>query len=103
MPLSRLYMLRIDYQQGDAPDVSVVDPDLVDLAGGRKLPHVYEQRPTRLCLYLPRTEEWTATMRLDQTIVPWSLLWLFFFEEWLTSDEWKGGGEHPLVKMQPRP
>jgi hypothetical protein len=34
-------------------------------------------------------------MRIDQTIVPWAALWLFYFEEWLSSDQWKGGGEHP--------
>jgi hypothetical protein len=33
--------------------------------------------------------------RIDQTIVPWAALWLFYFEEWLSSDQWKGGGEHP--------
>lgn len=34
-------------------------------------------------------------MRLDQTIVPWTMLWLFYFEEWLASGDWKGGGMHP--------
>ena len=34
-------------------------------------------------------------MRVDQTIVPWTTLWLFYFEDWLSSDEWKGGGLHP--------
>jgi hypothetical protein len=34
-------------------------------------------------------------MRIDQTIVPWAILWLFYYEEWLVSDDWKGGGEHP--------
>ena len=34
-------------------------------------------------------------MRIDQTIVPWTILWLFYFEEWLDSNEWKGGGVHP--------
>jgi len=34
-------------------------------------------------------------MRIDQTIVPWAVLWLFYYEEWLVSDRWKGGGEHP--------
>jgi len=94
-PLSRTYQLRIDYRQDDVPQVFVEDPDLVSLAEGRRLPHVYEQRPTRLCLYLPRAREWSGWMRIDQTIVPWSALWLFYFEEWLDSDEWKGGGEHP--------
>ena len=32
-------------------------------------------------------------MRLDQTVVPWTSLWLFYFEDWLSSDEWKGGGD----------
>jgi hypothetical protein len=26
-------------------------------------------------------------MRLDQTVVPWSVLWLFYFEEWLLSED----------------
>ena len=34
-------------------------------------------------------------MRLVDTIVPWSILWLFYFEDWLETDEWKGGGMHP--------
>lgn len=93
--LSRTYQLRIDYRQGRVPHVFVEDPDLVRLAEGRHLPHVYEQRPTRLCLYLPRAREWSGWMRIDQTTVPWAVLWLFYFEEWLESDKWKGGGEHP--------
>ncbi len=34
-------------------------------------------------------------MRISETIVPWVNLWLFFFEEWLISNDWKGGGVHP--------
>ena len=94
-PLSRAYGIGIDYRQGGIPSVFIDDPDLTILAEGRRLPHVYAQRPTRLCLYLPRAVEWAAWMRLDQTVVPWTALWLFYFEEWLISDEWKGGGEHP--------
>ena len=56
---------------------------------------MYDQQPTRLCLYLPGTGEWTPALRLDQTIVPWAALWLYFFEDWLVSGEWKGGGRHP--------
>ena len=94
-PLGRLYLVRINYRQGRTPNAFVVDPDLTALAGDRRLPHVYEQKPTRLCLYLPRAGEWTGWMRIDHTIVPWVYLWLFYFEEWLVSDEWKGGGVHP--------
>ena len=92
---SRRYRVRIEYRQGAVPSVFVEEPDLVDLAGGRRLPHVYTQKPPRLCLYLPGEGQWTSAMRLDQTVVPWSILWLFYFEEWLVSNEWKGGGVHP--------
>lgn len=97
---SRRYRVRIQYRQGGKPDVFVEEPDLLELADGRRLPHVYEQNPPRLCLYLPNTGEWTSAMRLDQTIVPWTVLWLFYFEEWLVSNEWKGGGVHPGEKHE---
>ena len=48
----------------------------------------------RLCLYLPKTGEWHDRRLLSGTIVPWSILWLLYFEEWLASDDWKGGGAH---------
>lgn len=94
-PLSRLYSARIDFSVGKPPSVYIDDPDLTLLAGERPLPHVYDQKPTRLCLYLPRAWQWQPWMRLDLTIVPWTILWLFYFEDWLRSGEWRGGGEHP--------
>ncbi len=92
--LSREYSVRIRYDKGDTPSVFVREPDLAVLAGGRDLPHVYKN-PTRLCLYLPGSGEWLDTMRIDQTFVPWAATWLYYYEEWLVSDDWKGGGEHP--------
>ena len=100
-PLSRIYTLRIEYRQGVKPQVFVESPNLKLLADGRRLPHVYEQDPARLCLYLPMTYEWQSWMRIDNTIVPWAILWFFYFEEWLSSDEWKGGGEHPSADDLP--
>ena len=94
-PLSRIYGIRIEFANGGTPEVFVECPDLVELAEGRKLPHVYQQNPARLCLYLPRTGEWQPWMRIDQMIVPWTSLWLYFFEDWLATDEWEGGGKHP--------
>lgn len=93
-PLTREYSMRITFQRGETPLVFVVDPDLAALASGRSLPHVYHD-PLRLCLTLPGTREWTGAMRIDQTFVPWATMWLYYFEDWLISDEWKGGGKHP--------
>jgi hypothetical protein len=109
-PLSRLYTARIEYRQEGTPAIFVEVPDLTDLALGRRLPHVYEQKPPRLCLYLPGTGEWHPSLRLDQTIVPWTNLWLFYFEDWLATGEWNGGGMHPdataprrIRRFLPRP
>jgi hypothetical protein len=97
-PLSRCYKARIEYRQGTSPQVFIDQPDLTALATGRRLPHVYEQSPTRLCLFLPGSGEWDAWMRLDRTIVPWAALWLLYFEGWLFSGEWAGGGLHPVIR-----
>lgn len=102
-PLSRAYAIRIEFSQGGVPEVFVDAPDLVALADGRLLPHVYSQRPTRLCLYLPSSGEWHRGMLISRTFVPWTSLWLLYFEEWLTSNEWKGGGEHPPPKPERSP
>jgi hypothetical protein len=34
-------------------------------------------------------------MWIAHTIIPWSVLWFYFFEGWLATGEWEGGGEHP--------
>lgn len=93
-PLARTYNANITYRPGETPSVRIVDPDLLFLAGGRPLPHVYNN-PLRLCLYLPGTGEWGPTKRIDQTIIPWTYLWLYYFEDWLGTNDWKGGGRHP--------
>jgi hypothetical protein len=94
-PISRCYAMRLTYADGDSPEIFVEAPDLVALAAGRPLPHVYSEKPTRLCLYLPGTGEWSAGMLLDRTVVPWAVLWLWYFEDWLATGEWHGGGMHP--------
>jgi hypothetical protein len=96
-PLSREYSVRLTYRQGSIPEVFVDDPDLSLLADGDRLPHVYSQTPTRLCLYLPGTREWSPFDAFDETILPWAVLWLYYYEDWLTGEktEWRGGGAHP--------
>lgn len=94
-PVSRSYLLRLDYSLRGVPEIFVVDPNLLDLADGRKIPHLYDQGRARLCLYLPNAGEWNHQRLLADTLVPWSVLWLLYFEEWLASGDWKGGGVHP--------
>lgn len=94
-PLSRLYKLRINYRKSDYPNVFVLSPNLTELASNRHLPHVYSTNPVKLCLHFPSYDEWTSDKSIADTIVPWSYLWLNYFEHWLATDEWQGGGKHP--------
>lgn len=93
--LSRIYTLHVEFKESGTPKVFVDQPDLIALAEGRRLPHVYSESPTQLCLYLPSSGEWHGSLLIANTVVPWATLWLYFFEEWLVSDDWKGGGVHP--------
>ena len=90
-PLSRTYHARLVYEEGGMPEVVVLAPDLHALASDRPLPHVYEQAPPSLCLHLPGTREWTPELLLARTVVPWTGLWLRYFEDWLSCGEWRGG------------
>jgi hypothetical protein len=80
----------------------VMKPDLLDLAEGRSLPHVYRNdgSGTRLCLWLPRKNEWVPQMALIETYISWTSEWLNYFEEWLLTGVWSGGGEHPTPKQK---
>lgn len=102
---SRLYECELHVPPGLVlPEMFVRDPDLNILAGGKKLPHVYpyKGKGIHLCLWQPRYREWTWSMKLSETYVPWTIQWLFYFEDWLSTGEWAGGGEHPVVRRKPR-
>ncbi len=93
-PISRVYDIRLSYADGRTPETYVDEPDLTLLANGERIPHLYSELPARLCLYLPEAYEWRSSMLLDRTIVPWAILWLWYFEDWLATGEWRGGGMH---------
>ena len=93
-PLSASYTVRIVYEQGFSPKTYVHEPKLA-VVPGEKLPHVYDESEQRLCLYYPGARpEWTASLSIANTIVPWASEWLFFYEIWLATGEWLGGGIH---------
>lgn len=93
-PISRIYRLRIRLKKFGHPEITVLSPNLKDLAKGRYLPHVYSTNPVSLCLHFPSYKEWSFDKSIAETIVPWAYLWLFYFEHWLATDEWQGGGKH---------
>ncbi len=82
---------------GKFPTLLVLEPNLSQLAGGKKLPHIYPHsgRGTELCLWFPKSRDWTPQMKFAETHIPWAAEWLYYFEVWLATGVWEGGGVHP--------
>lgn len=85
------------------PRVRVLAPALelhADYEEG-PLPHVYWNRedPPKscLCLFRPDIPEWTTDDLIAETTVHWAAEWLYFYEGWLVTRKWFGGGWHPAA------
>lgn len=86
--MSRRYTVRIFYRLGRNRDVYIVAPQLLLHPTATALPHTYPG--DKLCLHLPG--EWSADMYIAHTTVPWTSEWLFYYELWLITGQWNGGG-----------
>jgi len=91
-PACRSYKVRIRYS-GKYPIVRVVDPLLRKMPEGKRVPHTYADGS--LCLYHPDYGDWSTDKAIADTIVPWVSEWLYFYEFWLATNVWLGGGVHP--------
>jgi hypothetical protein len=99
---ARLYHCTLRLTPARSPDMFVMRPNLLRLSAGRTLPHVYQHDGpgTKLCLWLPRKNEWLPQMHLLETYIAWTSEWLNYYEEWLLTNVWTGGGEHPTPKRK---
>jgi hypothetical protein len=82
------------------PMVQVLDPILEwhpDYEEG-PIPHVYHSDRTPLlpylCLFSPSGKEWSTCDLIAETTVCWTAEWLYFYEAWLVTRKWQGGGRH---------
>lgn len=91
-PVSRTYTVNIRLAASGRPVVFITEPSL-ELEDSRRPPHTF--RDGSLCLFYPRYREWTRSRYLSETIVPWTKLWLYYYELWLLFGQWLGGGIHP--------
>lgn len=95
-PLSKKYLVLLVFHIDNySPDVFVIDNEVWEISKTKIIPHLYDYKAIRLCLYYPSYKDWDKTMTFCSTFVPWTYLWLYYYEEWLYSDDWKGGGIHP--------
>lgn len=92
-PFSEPYKIKIIYLLGDSPKIFVIEPKKLSMPEGeKKLKHIYHQTKQQLCLFYPDGIQWNRSKLLVETIIPWAAEWLFFYEIWLETGEWKGGG-----------
>jgi hypothetical protein len=112
-PIAQTYVVRIlyfrkwdfgEWQLGNSEiSVTVVDPPLgTDPRGtGEPVPHVYRRQKRdfpALCLFDPRDpkpKRWSSSEFIVDKIIPWAIKWLWHYEWWLLTGEWRGGGRHP--------
>jgi len=89
--MSPFYNFRLVYDS-NSPHVFITDH--LELHNTEtKLPHVYNQQKQEICLFYPKACEWNNTMKIT-IIVPWISEWLYFYESWLITGVWYGGGIH---------
>lgn len=109
-PVSETYRVRVLHQRGfdDGlivftarwPTVRVISPALSRRSGAldQPVPHLYgpHDHPLgpELCLFYPTDREWTEHMLIAESIVPWAVEWLFYYEMWHVTGKW-GGEEAP--------
>ena len=88
--LSRTYAVEIRLRAGDRPRARVIEPELRRREPDQTIPHTWG--PDAPCFYYPVAREWTASMAMSKSIVPWLGLWLIHYEGWLATGHWEGGG-----------
>lgn len=73
-------------------------------AGWENAPHLYPSDKAgrwaglpRLCLF---DRPWRHGTALKKTIVPWAAEWLVYYEVWLTTGQWLGGGTRPTGRQR---
>lgn len=94
-PMGGYYKVKLTYKLNEKPRVYVVEPKpLRKPAGVLQLEHCYNTELQELCLYYPDKTEWNESLLLSETIIPWIFDWLFHYEIWVVTGEWKGGGVH---------
>ena len=80
--LSPLYTVKIEYHHRH-PKVYVIEPKILHNA-----PHRYEDGS--LCLYYPKDMSYSEISIIAETILPWTVEWLYYYESWLNEGIWWG-------------
>jgi len=94
--MSDPYTVQLEYEVRARPRVRILQPELRLAKGKTKLPHVFPGN--ELCLHL--STDWRPDQKICDFIIPWISVWLYFYEMWLVTGEWIGGGHEPIVEVK---
>lgn len=92
---SETYTVDIEYfiiKKKPLIQVKILNPNLKKNEKEEEIPHMYSQES--LCLFMPKYNEFKKTDLISDTIIPWTSLWLYYYEVWHTTGKWLGGGLH---------
>jgi hypothetical protein len=90
---SPIYLVEIEYLVGRRrPRVWVREPDLVP---SQPMLETHRFADGDLCLHTQ--EQWSADKFVAEFIAPWIPLWFVYYEAWLVTGIWEGGGEHSVA------
>ena len=96
------YELLIRYESLEKhPYVLLLNPNIPKDV---RLPHVYPRKKYKgkeypnLCLYLPGG--WNNSLLIADTILLWAIEWLYYYELWIITGKWHGGGELYINKKK---
>lgn len=92
-PVTDRYTARIEYRVGWRPRTFIVRPALRRRHPEGRIAHTYSD--TELCLFTWAAGDWSPDQFIARTIVPWLHEWIVFYEAWLLTGEWQGGGTMP--------
>lgn len=78
------YEIRAEYIPSQHPKVFVLSPKIHSRA-----PHVWPNDKS-LCLVNPSIHPWCPCHLVAKLTIPWTALWLYFYEVWLETGIWYG-------------
>jgi hypothetical protein len=89
-PLGHHYRAVIVYVGGRRPRVFLPGGQIRRRNPEEPIPHTYSDEEP--CLFYPNSSEWKSDMKLATSVVGWLIFWLHYYEIWLATGEWLGGG-----------
>jgi hypothetical protein len=99
-PLGGRYLIEVRWLGVGKAHVLVVSPR-ISHPEGKRIPHTYPDIDGLVCMCLHLSEEWSGRQSIASTVIYWAIEWLYYYELWVATGEWHGGGHTFEVPAKP--